>query len=100
MVRLWGLPLVLQELSVPENLGPVVLLHDEGPVGAVLAGSLLPDGTLDIPTFAENILYNASVPNLKAVWAGASLFEGDLSLFVPSVGDELVMVHKSLEGIR
>ena len=99
VVRLQGLPLVLQEFRVPENLGPVVPLHDEGPVGAVLAGSLPPDGALDVPTLAENVLYNASVPNLKAVGAGASLLEGNLSLFVPSVGDEFVMVHKSLEGV-
>ena len=69
VVGLWGLPLMLQELGVPEDLGPVVLLHDEGPVGAVLAGSLLPDGALDVPTFSEDILHDASVPNLKAVWA-------------------------------
>ena len=43
---------MFQKLGVPENLGPVVLLHDEGPEGAV-----------------------------------------------PSVGDEFVMVHKSLEGV-
>ena len=78
VIRLQGLPLMFQELRVPENLGPVVLLHDEGPEGAVL---------------------DASVPNLKAVGAGASLLEGNLSLLVPSVGDEFVMVHKSLEGV-
>ena len=99
VVRLQGLPLVLQEFRVPENLGPVVPLHDEGPVGAVLAGSLPPDGALDVPTLAEDVLYDASVPNLKAVGAGASLLEGNLSLFVPSVGDKFVMVHKSLEGV-
>ena len=49
VIRLQGLPLVLQEFRVPENLGPVVPLHDEGPVGAVLAGSLPPDGALDVP---------------------------------------------------
>ena len=80
VIMLWGLLLMLQELGVPEDLGSVVLLHDEGPVGAVLAGSLLPDCALDVPTFAEDILHDASVPNLEAVWAGASLLEGDLSL--------------------
>ena len=99
VIMLWGLLLMLQELGVPEDLGSVVLLHDEGPVGAVLVGSLLPDGALDVPTFGEDILHDASVPNLEAIWAGASLLEGDLSLLVPSVGDELVMVHKSLDGI-
>ena len=52
---------------------------------------------LSLPSFAENILYDTSVPNLKAVWAEASLLEGDLGLLVPAVGDELVMVQKSLE---
>ena len=33
------------------------------------------------------------------VGAGATLLEGDLGLFVPAVDDELVMVHKSLEGV-
>ena len=90
---------LLAQASGPENLGPVVLLHDEGPEGAVLAGSFGPDGALNIPTLAEDVLHDASVPNLKAVGAGASLLEGNLSLFVPSVGDEFVMVHKSLEGV-
>ena len=99
MPVLWGLPLVFQELSIPEDLGPVVLLHDEGSVGAVLAGSLLLDGALDVPSFVENVLYDTAVPDLKAVGAGATLLEGDLGLFVPAVDDELVMVHKSLEGV-
>ena len=33
VIRLQGLPLMFQEFRVPENLGPVVPLHDEGPVG-------------------------------------------------------------------
>ena len=90
---------MFQKLGVPDDLGPVVLLHDEGPEGAVLAGSFGPDGALNIPTLAEDVLHDASVPNLKAVGAGASLLEGNLSLLVPSVGDEFVMVHKSLEGV-
>ena len=92
VLGLWGLPLVFQELGVPEDLGPVVLLHDEGSVGAVLAGSLLLDGALDVPSFVENVLYDTAVPNLEAVGAGATLLEGDLGLLVPAVDDELVMV--------
>ena len=90
-------PLMLQKFSIPENLGPVVLLHDEGSVGAVLTGF---DGAQDVPSFVENILHDTAVPDLEAVGAGATLLEGDLGLLVPAVDDELVMVHKSLEGIR
>ena len=88
-----------QKFSIPENLGPVVLLHDEGSVGAVLTGSLLLDGAQDVPSFVENVLHDTAVPDFKAVWAGATLLEGNLGLLVPAVDDELVMVHKSLEGV-
>ena len=63
--RLWVPPLMLQKFSIPENLGPVVLLHDEGSVGAVLTGSLLLDGAQDVPSFVENVLHDTAVPNLQ-----------------------------------
>ena len=95
----WVPPLMFQELCISENLSAVVLLHNEGPVRSVLAGPLLLDGALDVPSFVKNILHDATVSDLKVVGAGATLLEGDLGLFVPAVDDELVMVHKSLEGV-
>ena len=45
------LPLMLQKPGISENFGPIVLLHDEGSVGAVLTGSLLRDGAQDVPSY-------------------------------------------------
>ena len=75
------------------------VMCNEGPVRAILAGPLLLDGALDVPPFVKNILHDATVSNLEVVGGGATLLEGDLGLFVPAVDDELVMVHKSLEGV-
>ena len=99
MPGLWVPPLMLQKFSISENLSPIVPLHDEGPVGAVLTGSLLLDGAKDVPSFVENVLHDTAVPDFVAVGAGAPLLEGNLGLLVPAVDDELVMVHKPLEGV-
>ena len=44
------------------------------------------------------LLHDAAVPNLL-VGGGAPLLEGNLGLLVPAIDDELVMVHKPLEGV-
>ena len=91
---------MLQKPGISENFGSIILLHDEGSVGAVLTGPLLLDGAQDVPSLAENVLHNTTVPDFVAVGAGATLLEGNLGLLVPAIDDELVMVHKSLEGVR
>ena len=57
------------------------------------------DVPLDVQTLVNNILDNTSVPDFEVVWGGSALLLGDLSLLVPAVDNELVMVHKSLEGV-
>ena len=91
---------MFQKSRVSENFGTVVLLHDEGSEGAVLTGSLLLDGAQDVPSLTDDVLHHAAVPNFIIVGAGAPLLEGNLGLLVPAIDDELVMVHKPLEGVR
>ena len=90
---------MFQKSRVSENFGTVVLLHDEGSEGAVLTGSLLLDGAQDVPSLTDDVLHNAAVPDFITVGAGAPLLEGNLGLLVPAVDDELVMIHKPLEGV-
>ena len=91
---------MFQKSRVSENFGTVVLLHNEGPEGAVLTGSLLLDGAQDVPSLTDDVLHHAAVPNFVIVGAGAPLLEGNLGLLVPAIDDELVMVHKPLERVR
>ena len=67
--------------------------------GSHLCFFFFPDGPLNVPPLVENILDNTPVPNFKVFWAGAALLLCNLGLLVPVVDDELVMVHKSLEGV-
>ena len=90
---------MFQKSRVSENFGTVVLLHDEGSEGPVLTGSLLLDGAQDVPSLTDDVLHHAAVPNFIIVGGGAPLLEGNLGLLVPAIDDELVMVHKPLEGV-
>ena len=91
---------MFQKSRISENFGTVVLLHNEGPEGAVLTGSLLLDGAQDVPSLTDDVLHHAAVPNFVIVGAGAPLLESNLGLLVPAIDDELVMVHKPLERVR
>ena len=90
---------MFQKSRVSDNFSTVVLLHNEGPEGTVLTGSLLLDGAQDVPSLTDDVLHHAAVPNLIVVGGGAPFLEGNLGLLVPAIDDELVMVHKPLEGV-